>query len=121
MSYRFFTQRDFDTASPRCSIEDMDSSFMHKLDLAREYSLVPYIVNSGYRTLEHETKKDRDGTSSHTKGIAVDLKAENSRTRFLILQGLLKAGFTRIGVGSDFVHVDGDTEKDQQVIWHYYT
>lgn len=118
--YRFFTQRDFDTAVPRCSIDDMSTRFMTRLDQAREYAGVPFIVNSAYRTIEHEKAKGRDGSSSHTKGIAVDLKAANSRSRYRILQGLLKVGFTRIGIGKGFIHVDEDEEKDQQVIWHYY-
>ena len=120
MMYRFFSQTDFDRATPRCSIDDMSVRFMSRLDQAREYAGVPFIVNSAYRTVEHEKAKGRDGTSSHIKGIAVDLKATNSRTRYKILQGLLKVGFTRIGIGKNFIHVDEDEEKDQDVIWTYY-
>lgn len=98
----------------------MDHEFMKKLDLARRISNIPYEPTSGFRTIDHELKMDRDGSSSHTKGIAIDLKAQYSRQRFLILKGLLEAGFTRIGIGEDFIHVDDDKEKDQHVVWHYY-
>lgn len=118
--YRFFSHNDFYRAVPRCSMDDMSASFLSRLDQAREYARVPFIVNSAYRSVEHEKRQGRDGSSSHTKGIAVDLKATNSRTRYRILQGLLKAGFTRIGIGENFIHVDGDLDKDQDVIWHYY-
>ena len=97
----------------------MDKTFLHKLDVARYHSGVPYIVNSAFRTLEHEKSKGRDGSSSHTKGMAVDLRATNSRTRFKIIEGLLKAGFNRIGVAKDFIHVDSDPSKDPNVIWIY--
>ena len=99
----------------------MDKTFLHRLDVARYHSGVPYIVNSAFRTLEHEKSKGRDGSSSHTKGMAVDLKATNSRTRFKIIEGLLKAGFTRIGISEDkgFIHVDSDPSKDPNVIWIY--
>ena len=95
----------------------MDENFLHRLDVARFHSGVPYIVNSAFRTVEHEKSKGRSGDSSHTKGVAVDLKATNSRTRFKIIEGLLKAGFTRIGVYDWGVHVDLDYDKDQQVIF----
>ena len=95
----------------------MDENFLHRLDVARFHSGVPYIVNSAFRTKEHEKSKGRDGSSSHTKGVAVDLKATNSRTRFKIIEGLLKAGFTRIGVYDWGIHVDLDYDKDQQVIF----
>lgn len=98
----------------------MDASFLSRLDQAREYAGIPFVVNSAYRTVGHEKEQGRDGTSSHTKGIAVDLWCEGSRQRFLILHGLMKVGFTRIGIGEKFIHVDSDKEKDQNVIWHYY-
>ena len=95
----------------------MQETFLHRLDIARFHSGVPYIVNSAYRSVEHEKSKGRDGTSSHTKGLAVDLRATNSRTRFKIIEGLLKAGFTRIGVYNWGIHVDEDYEKEQEVIF----
>ncbi|MAO65053.1 MAG: peptidase M15 [Balneola sp.] len=120
MRYDYFSQNDFDTAIPVCKMSDMDEEFMEKLDLAREIARVPFIVNSAYRTVEYEKSKGRDGSSSHTKGLAVDLKCTLSRVRFRILHGLLQAGFTRIGVGKTFIHVDFDQDKDQQVVWDYY-
>ncbi|MCP9289991.1 D-Ala-D-Ala carboxypeptidase family metallohydrolase [Gracilimonas sediminicola] len=118
--YNYFTENDFKTAFPACSMDDMDAEFMEKLDLAREIATVPFIVNSAYRTVEHEKENGRPGTSSHTKGIAVDLKCTRSRVRYRIIYALIQVGFTRIGIGEDFIHVDDDNEKDQQVIWDYY-
>lgn len=119
-NYEYFTDRDFKTANPSCSIDDMDKAFMYRLDKAREFAGVPFIVNSAYRTVEHEHKMGRDGTSSHTKGLAVDISVTSSRNRYHILRGLLKVGFTRIGIGETFIHVDGDDDKAQKVIWDYY-
>lgn len=115
--YRFFTENDFFTASPKCSMSDMDSDFLSRLDTARDIAKVPFIVNSAYRTIEHEKKQGRNGLSSHTKGLAVDLKATNPRTRFRILKGLIQSGFTRIGIYKTHIHCDFDTEKEQDVTW----
>lgn len=118
--YQFFSENDFNRANPPCVMSDMNPVFLEMLDMAREKAMVPFIVNSAFRTVAHEKRQGRDGSSSHTKGAAVDLKATNSRTRFRIIQGLLKAGFTRIGVGEGFIHVDMDRDKDPDVMWTYY-
>ena len=118
--YKHFSDTDFTTATPTCQIEDMDEAFMHRLDTARGLAGIPFVVNSGYRSVEYEKQQGRDGDSAHTKGLAVDLKAEGSRQRYLIIEALIKAGFHRIGVGETFVHVDFDQTKDRNVIWTYY-
>ena len=118
MAYNYFSNNDFRNANPSCSIDDMEENFLHRLDVGRFHSGVPYIVLSAHRTKEHELEKGRDGTSSHTKGLAVDLKATNSRARFQILVGLIKAGFTRIGIYEWGIHVDADPDKDQNVTWY---
>jgi hypothetical protein len=43
----------------------------------------------------------------------------NSRERFLIVSACIVAGFTRIGVGSGFIHVDDDPGKPPKVLWLY--
>ena len=119
MKYKFFSQWDFDNASPVCSITDMDGAFMKRIDKAREAAGVPFFINSAYRTVEHEISRGRCGASSHTRGVALDIRAADSRTRFLILKALIDAGFTRIGIHSRFIHVDADSSKDSQVVWKY--
>lgn len=98
----------------------MQESFLQKLNVARWHSDTPYRLTSAFRTVEHEYSKGRDGTSSHTKGLAVDIAATSDHERSLIIEGLIKAGFSRIGIGKTFIHVDDDPDKDQNVIWHYY-
>lgn len=119
MALNYFTNNDFRNANPSCSIDDMEENFLHRLDVARYHAGVPFIINSAYRTEEHEKAKGRSGDSSHTKRIAVDLKATNSRTRYKIIIGLLKAGFTRILIYENFIHVDSDPDKDQEIIAYY--
>jgi hypothetical protein len=101
------------------NIEDnMNVDFLAKLDEAREYANIPFIINSAYRSPEHPLSI-KNPTSSHIKGLAVDISAKDSIDRFLILDALLAVGFSRIGVSDSFIHVDSDIDKAQNVVWTY--
>ncbi len=99
--------------------KNMDTDFLEKLDEAREFAGIPFIINSAFRTPEKNEAVGGKPNSSHLKGLAVDIRSTDSRTRFLVLNALIHVGFTRIGVADTFIHVDYDFEKDQQVIWTY--
>jgi uncharacterized protein YcbK (DUF882 family) len=99
--------------------QNMDADFLDKLDEAREFAGIPFIINSAYRSPEENKAVGGKPNSSHLKGLAVDIKSTDSRTRFLVLNALIHAGFTRIGIADTFIHVDYDFDKDQQVIWTY--
>lgn len=120
MIYKYFSQTDFNNATPSCSIEDMEPALLELLDEAREVAGIPFIINSAYRSVEHEHEQGRDGSSSHTKGLAVDIRTTTSRERFLILSAVLRVGFKRIGIGENFIHVDIDKEKPEMLVWGYY-
>lgn len=96
----------------------MNVDFLAKLDEAREYANIPFIINSAYRSPEHPLSI-KNPTSSHIKGLAVDISAKDSIDRFLILDALLAVGFSRIGVSDSFIHVDSDIDKAQNVVWTY--
>ena len=96
----------------------MDVDFLIKLDKAREFAKVPFVINSAYRSPEH-AESIKNPTSSHIKGLAVDIKATDSRTRYKVLNALMHVGFNRIGIADTFIHVDDDKDKEQKVIWTY--
>jgi hypothetical protein len=97
----------------------MDPDFLCKLDEAREVANIPFLINSAYRNPEQNESAGGTSNSSHLKGLAVDIKATNSRTRFIVLDALFAAGFTRIGIAESFIHVDLDCDKSQNVVWTY--
>ena len=101
-------------------LEDMNPIFMEMLDSARHIAKIPFVPTSAFRSEIYEKEQGRDGTSSHTKGLAIDLKATTSSQRFKIINALISIGLTRIGIGENFIHVDMDKSKAQKVIWHYY-
>lgn len=96
----------------------MDTDFLAKLDKAREFAKVPFVINSAYRSPEHP-ESIKNPTSSHIKGLAVDIKTTDSRTRYKVLNALIHVGFNRIGIADTFIHVDDDKDKSSNVIWTY--
>lgn len=98
---------------------NMDEEFLQRLDEAREYAGIPFIINSAWRSEEDNKRVGGKPNSSHLKGLAVDIKATNSRQRGLILDALRSVGFSRIGIAKTFIHVDLDFDKDQDVTWLY--
>jgi uncharacterized protein YcbK (DUF882 family) len=119
MIVNYFTQWDFDNCTPKCRQSDMHPETMLKLNKARDISGIPFILNSAFRSVEHEKKMGRAGTSAHANGRAIDIKATTGRTKFIVVDALIKAGFTRIGVHPNFIHADDDPTKDQKLIWLY--
>jgi len=116
---RFFKESEFRNANPACSLQDMHSETMRRLDLARSIAGIPFIINSAFRTVAHEKRQGRIGTSSHTTGRAVDIQCTTDRNRFLMIDALLIAGFNRIGVHKTFIHADDSPTHTERVIWFY--
>lgn len=102
----------------------MNLEFLELLDEAREIAEIPFKITSGYRTKEYNEDLIKRGykaskNSSHLKGLAADISVKDSKSRFIVFNSLLLAGFTRIGIADTFIHVDLDLEKTQNVIWTY--
>ncbi len=98
-------------------IVGLNAGLVKMLDQAREISGIPYIITSGFRTQNTENGITLPDTGVHSKGLAVDLRCRDSRSRFLILKGLFAVGFTRIGDEIDHIHADIDTSLDVNVVW----
>jgi len=102
-----------------CGKRNIDEGLLLMLDEAREESGIPYIITSGCRCKKHNARVGGRKNSSHLSGLAVDIKATDSRARFRIVTGLLLAGFARIGIGKRFIHADADGRKPSPVIYLY--
>lgn len=117
---KWFNYSEFDSPDEPGSGNNMDQDFLEMLDEARSRAGVPFAITSGYRSEEHNASVGGQRDSSHLKGCAADIVAYTSRDRFLIVTALLEAGFDRIGIGEDFIHVDSDWEKAGNLVWTYY-
>lgn len=108
---RYFKDEEFLKATPPCSLDDMDEEFMQKLDDARSLCSYPFVVNSAFRSKDYEKSKGRTGSSSHCKGLAVDISCLTSVARLKMILALFAVGFRRIGIYPTFLHVDMDISK----------
>tara|TARA_E500000318_G_C3426271_1_gene159301 strand:+ start:7 stop:363 length:357 start_codon:yes stop_codon:yes gene_type:complete len=116
---KYFKYHEFDSPDKPGSGHNMQLSFLELLDNARQIAGIPFKINSGFRTPEHNEKVGGAESSSHLRGHAADIHVSSSTYRYEILSALLEAGFTRIGIAKNFIHVDNDPIKTQKVIWTY--
>ena len=98
---------------------DPAPNLVYMLDQARSLAGIPFAINSGIRTPERNAAVGGAPESAHLGGYAVDIAANTSRERFVILRALLHVGFTRIGIGRSFIHADVDPDKAPEVAWLY--
>lgn len=77
------------------------------------------IVTSGYRCEAHNREVGGKASSSHLKGLAMDLACDRSRLRYALVGAAIRLGVSRIGIGHNFIHLDIDRQKAPRVIWVY--
>jgi len=121
MALKYFKLSEFDDAPG--TGKNMKKDFLKKLDKARAIADVPFKITSGYRSKETNDRLIKQGykaspKSSHLKGLAADISCKDSSTRQKIVNGLIQAGFTRIGIADTFIHCDTDKDKND-AIWLY--
>ena len=102
-----------------CGKNNINSIFLQKLQRARTYAGIPFIINSGCRCYTHNKNVGGVATSEHLSGEASDIRSRNSVERFKIVDAAICAGFRRIGIGKEFVHVGDGKDKPQEVLWLY--
>lgn len=114
IKYNYFSQKEVDTFK-------LKPAFWTLLDKIRAECNFPISLNSGLRTkAENDELKDSVSDSAHLSGLACDINCTDSIKRLKLVQVALANGIKRIGIGSNFVHLDIDNTKPQNVMWTYY-
>ena len=112
-----FSKEEFDC---QCGCGNGDiiisENLVFELECVRVHYGKPMRINSGIRCLSHNRKIGSRDTSSHIKGLAVDISCNNMGTRLKLVKHLLRDGeFTRIGFHREFIHVDIDYDKPKGI------
>ena len=111
MDLKYFSLDEFDSPDEDGSGSKMCCKLLKKLDKIRADFGSPLRVNSGYRTKLHNAVIGGRVGSSHLKGVAVDLRCNNSADRTLLLNAIYKNGIKRVGIANNFIHIDIDNNK----------
>lgn len=121
----YFVLEEFSSPDLPGSGSLMNAEFLALLDKARGEAGIPFKITSGFRTPEYQKDLTRRGyktarNSAHLKGLAADIAVTSSENRLIIIEALLFVGFRRVGISmGNFIHVDADPTKSQDVIWTY--
>jgi len=113
---RYFKREEFADDKGECWI---DEEFVRMLFKAREKAGVPFVITSGCRNEQQNVRVGGSELSAHLSGHASDIACTSSAIRFKIVRELLAAGFVRIGIGDEFIHVDNDPQKQKNLVWVY--
>lgn len=116
---KHFKHSEFDSPDLADSGINMNIEFIKMIDQLREICGFPFKINSGYRTEEYNKIVGGVDSSAHEKGVACDISVSNGREKYDIIRAAIELGFTRIGIGKTFVHLDMDFDLPQRVIWTY--
>ena len=123
--YKNFSSSEFDSPDLVGSGENMKDEFMELLQESRTIADIPFRITSGFRTQSYHDDLGRRGyktsktRSAHQDGYAADISCKDTKSRWLIINSLLLAGFNRIGIAQNFIHVDNHPDKKQNRIWTY--
>jgi zinc D-Ala-D-Ala carboxypeptidase len=116
----YFAKSEFDCRYT--GNNEMQDSFLLKLDDLRAKCNFPFTITSGYRDLSHPSERDKvKATGTHPQGIAADIRVVDGTQRFKIVAEAIKMGFTGIGVAKTFVHLDTRVLDvgEEPVMWPY--
>lgn len=111
-----------------CGQKGMIDDFMFQLDLARDLCGFPFILSSGFRCIEHNSRVSSTGPHGpHTTGLAVDVLCYGHRARRLLEVAAL-LDFAGIGIhqkgpkSGRFIHLDNcpaDASMPRPWVWSY--
>jgi len=112
------SERDKRFACPCCGVNWIDPRLEHLVKEVEGWAGA-LTVTSGFRCEKHNKAVGGSRTSSHRKGLAVDVACFASRRRFMVLFAAIKLGIVRVGIHRRYLHLDMDRHKDQRVAWFY--
>lgn len=101
-----FDLREELTCRCGCKSNNTDEDFLNKLSFAQSISGIKYTITSGCRCPKHNKDEGGADDSASIFGTHADIDYKNTFIAFLVMKGLLMAGFERIRLYSKHIHVD---------------
>ena len=120
MTYKYFKLTEKTGSRGNHTVAELKPELVAKLDLIRGDAGIPFVIESGLRTPEENKAVGGATNSAHLTAEAVDIRCLTSENRYKIITSALKHGINRIGVGSNYIHLDISKTLPQGVVWHYY-
>lgn len=114
----YFKDSEFQCKCGKCPPKPVNALLRDRLNQLRGRYGKPIYISSGWRCEAQNSKVGGVADSSHVTGYAVDILCTGSSDRFQLVSHAVGI-FSRIGIGTTFVHLDVDETKDQGVIWLY--
>lgn len=108
---RYFTAHEFDCPCANCERTPIDDTLLKQLDAMRDALACPIFIDSGYRCDRHQYElakagyETAKGISTHQVGKAADIRT-GKHTGLELEAAAREAGFTSVGVGKTWAHVD---------------
>ena len=107
-----------------CGAYNIDVRLLDLLDKIRIQFGAPVIISSACRCPEWNLKVKGKSKSAHIATeeivcVAADLFCVASWDRFKLLNIFYDLKIPRIGIASDFIHIDISTQLPNKVIWTY--
>jgi len=113
-----------------CGGDSISSSLVNMLQVMRDNYGRGIVITSGIRCGAHNEKIGGVASSAHVPadiddgegevGHAVDIATLTSIERHRLLPLAYQVGFERVGIGENFIHLDIDIRKSQEVSFDYY-
>lgn len=114
---QYFTEKEL---ACRCGcgkgMQDMEQSFLNRLDMLRTSFGGPLVITSGYRCKKYNEKIKGSKNSQHTFGRAVDVAVAESDKRWKLVANALALGLS-CGLDGAFCHVD--SREGPKLLWLY--
>jgi uncharacterized protein YcbK (DUF882 family) len=100
---------------------DMTDKALWCFDKARAIAGIPFVLTSGARCPQYNKNIGSVENSAHIQGLAMDISFKNKLDMLKIINGLAKAGFSRIGLNMSekFIHADIDDSLPTPAYWTY--
>lgn len=126
LNYEFpYLSEEFSSPDNSKSGRKMDTTVLGKYTKLTQYFGASVLkVNSAYRTRNHNSSVGGAEKSAHMSGKAIDVSTRDANGRpskeksFEIVKVAIELGFNRIGIHSNFIHVEYQKNKPS-MIWLY--